>query len=287
MKNKKFAIFILTHGRPNNVKTVKTFLKAGYTGNYYIVIDNEDKTAEEYREIYGDKVIMFDKEAISKTFDEADNFGDRRSIVYARNACFEIAKKLKLDYFMQLDDDYYEISYKFDDNKFYRQKHINGGLDNILDMMLNYYKNLPKHVKAIAFAQCGDFIGGAQSGFGKHLKLKRKAMNTFFCSTKRPFQFVGRINEDVNTYTWFQSTGNVFLTIPDIAINQLATQQNEGGMTDIYMDSGTYIKSFYTVIFAPSCTQIRLMGQVHKRLHHFIRWRYAVPCLLNEKWRKK
>ena len=27
--------------------------------------------------IYGDKVIMFDKKAVSKTFDEADNFEDR------------------------------------------------------------------------------------------------------------------------------------------------------------------------------------------------------------------
>ena len=51
---------------------------------------------------------MFDKLEISKKFDEFDNFDDRRAIVYARNASFEIAKKLGLKYFLQLDDDYEE-----------------------------------------------------------------------------------------------------------------------------------------------------------------------------------
>lgn len=49
---------------------------------------------------------MFDKPKIAKTFDEADNFDDRRAIVYARNACFQIARKLGYKYFIELDDDY-------------------------------------------------------------------------------------------------------------------------------------------------------------------------------------
>ena len=84
--NKDFAVFILTHGRPDNVVTYNTIKNQGYTGKVYIIIDNEDKTAKKYYENYKDKVIMFNKKEISKTFDEADNFEDRRSIVYARNA---------------------------------------------------------------------------------------------------------------------------------------------------------------------------------------------------------
>ena len=103
--NKDFAAFILTHGRPNNVITYKKLKSAGYTGKIYIVIDNEDKTKKDYYKKFGDKVIMFDKKDVAKTFDEADNFNDRRSIVYARNVCFSIAKDLGLKYFIQLDDD--------------------------------------------------------------------------------------------------------------------------------------------------------------------------------------
>ena len=39
-----FAIFILSHGRANKVKTLKTLKDCGYNGKWYIIIDNEDKT---------------------------------------------------------------------------------------------------------------------------------------------------------------------------------------------------------------------------------------------------
>lgn len=65
------------------------------------------------------------------------------------------------------------------------------------------------------------------------------------------------------------------------------TQSNSGGMTDVYLENGTYVKSFFTVICSPSCTKIKLMGQTNKRLHHSIRWKNAVPLILDEKYKKK
>ena len=87
-----FAAFILTHGRADRVDTYKTLRNCGYTGKVYIVIDDEDKTADEYRKRYGDMVLQFGKAEIAKTFDEGDNFNDRRAIIYARNACFNRGK---------------------------------------------------------------------------------------------------------------------------------------------------------------------------------------------------
>ena len=40
MVRDNFAIFILSHGRPDEVFTVKTLQKVGYTGKYYFIIDN-------------------------------------------------------------------------------------------------------------------------------------------------------------------------------------------------------------------------------------------------------
>ena len=42
-----FAVFILSHGRPDHIKTLKALQKGHYTGKTYIVIDNEDDTAGE------------------------------------------------------------------------------------------------------------------------------------------------------------------------------------------------------------------------------------------------
>ena len=281
---KDFAAFILSHGRANNVITYDTLRKTGYTGDIYIIIDNEDKTAKEYYDKFGDKVVMFDKKKIAKTFDEADNFDDRRAIVYARNACFDIAKDLDIKYFIQLDDDYTTFRFAANDKGEYITSNTSiTQLDKIFEAMLNFYKSTNIH--SIAMAQGGDFIGGENSRVFKE-KLARKCMNSFICSTDRPFQFVGRINEDVNNYTHKGSLGYLFFTIATVRLEQKQTQSNEGGMTDIYLDNGTYIKSFYSIIFQPSAVTISLMGNKNNRLHHRVNWNATTPVILDEKYKK-
>ena len=286
MVNKDFAIFILTHARPDNVITYNTLINSGYTGRIYIIIDNEDESAKQYFNNFGkENVIVFDKLKISKTFDEADNFNDRHSIVYARNACFDIANKLGITYFMQLDDDYTEFIFRINSKGEVPSGHfkIKTKLDNILEALLDFY--IKSNADSLAIAQGGDFIGGKGNSFYDY-KLRRKCMNTFICSTNKPFKFVGRINEDVNTYTSVASIGKLFLTTPLVSINQKQTQSNSGGMTDIYLDNGTYIKSFYSVIFSPSSVKIGLMGDKNLRLHHKVKWNNAIPKIISEDIKK-
>lgn len=280
-----FAVFILSHGRPDKVDTYRTLQKAGYTGPIYIVIDNEDKAAEKYYQNFGDKVIMFDKAAIAQTFDEGDNFEDRRAVIYARNACFGIAKDLGVTYFMELDDDYTDIRYKIDANCHYINMRWVRDFDSVIVSLLGFYKSIP--AKSIAMAQGGDFIGGKDTSEIHSINRKRKCMNTFVCSTDRPYKFIGRINEDVNTYVWFQGLGNLFLTFWPLAIQQKQSQSNSGGMTDLYLDSGTYIKSFYTVMYSPSSVKVGVMRSHHdERLHHAINWDCSIPCIISEQYRK-
>jgi hypothetical protein len=277
-----FCVFILTHGRPNKVYTINSLKKSGYTGKVYIVIDNEDKTAEEYRKKYNN-VLIFDKKKTAKTFDEGDNFNDRRAIIYARNACFDLAKKVNCRYFVQLDDDYTGFFYRFDDKLKYAFKPIKS-LDAILCAMLRFYQKTP--FSSIAMAQGGDYLGGELSTMANSVKGKRKAMNSFLCDTENPFSFVGRINEDVNTYTALQRAGLTFLTLNQVSLGQKTTQKNKGGMTELYRDSGTYVKSFYSIMYAPSCVKIKEMGQTNRRLHHCVNWDKAAPLIIEEKHKK-
>lgn len=46
--NENFAVFILSHGRADNIKTIKTLKKQGYTGKIYIIIDDEDEQESLY-----------------------------------------------------------------------------------------------------------------------------------------------------------------------------------------------------------------------------------------------
>jgi hypothetical protein len=138
----------------------------------------------------------------------------------------------------------------------------------------------------VALAQGGDFVGGSNGGIAKN-KISRKAMNSFFCRVDRPFQFVGAINEDVNTYVSRGNRGDLFFTVGQASLTQAQTQKQSGGMTAEYLDKGTYVKSFHTVMIAPSCVKISEMGNKQKRIHHNVLWRYAVPKILNEKWKSE
>ena len=278
----RFAVFILTHGRPNKVKTYDTLRRQGYTGDVYIIIDNEDKTADEYHKRFGDKVIVFDKAAIAQTFDVGDNF-TRGGVIYARHAAPRIAQDLGLDYFLELDDDYGEFRYVFASNLSFTRLKVKN-LDRLFMTILDYYRAIP--ALSIAMAQGGDIPGGANCTNLTRLWLKRKVMNTFFRSIHRPFSFLGRMNEDVNTYVTLGNRGGLFLTFFNTAINQDATQQTSGGMTEIYRDTGTYIKSFYTIMHAPSCVKIYQTGYSHPRIHHLIDYSRAVPRILSEQYRK-
>tara|TARA_R100001594_G_scaffold31677_2_gene59058 strand:- start:2441 stop:3295 length:855 start_codon:yes stop_codon:yes gene_type:complete len=284
MANKEFATFILTYGRAEKVHTYETLKKYNYTGDLFFVCSEDDSQVDRYKELYGEKVIVFNKEDYKDKFDIGDNFDDDRVVVFARNAVFDIARELGYEYFLVLDDDYTEFRYTRDDKQQYVTKLRRVlNLDRMFKELLEYYKKT--NAKTLCIAQGGDFIGGEGSSVFKK-KLSRKAMNFFICSVNRPFQFVGRINEDVNTYVRFGTTGDLFLTICDYRLQQLDTQSNTGGLTEFYLDGGTYVKSFYTVLFSPSCTRINLMGNKYKRLHHVIRWNNATPIILEEKYKK-
>jgi hypothetical protein len=283
MPPEDFCALILTHGRPDKVKTLGTLERCGYTGPVFLVVDDEDKTLPEYRKRFGDQVVTFSKADIASRFDEADNFNDRRSIFYARNASFDIAEALGFTYFIQLDDDYGPFQFRSGTDQEYGYWYIRN-LDQVLSLTLDYYRSIP--AASICFSQGGDHIGGPESTYVRDVILRRKAMNTFICSTERRFAFRGRINEDVNTYTDGGRQGLLFLTLMSVMIVQATTQASAGGMTELYLDNGTYVKSFYSVMFAPSCVRIAAMGDPHWRIHHQVDWSVAVPVILREEHRK-
>lgn len=285
-KHDDFVAFILTNGRPDRVYTYDTLQRHGYTGRVILVVDDLDKTKDEYVKKYGDQVVIFDKAAIAKTFDQGDNFNDMRAIIYARNACFEIAKKMNITYFIQLDDDYEYFSWRFDSALQYLVHTPKcKSLDTLFTSMIEFLKYTP--VQSIALAQGGDFIGGSLNEKAQKIFLMRKAMNSFLCSTEKPFRFIGRINEDVNTYTHVASTGLLLFSTNFVSLKQKQTQSNAGGMTELYLDSGTYVKSFYSVMYMPSSVKVKVLTSKNARLHHAVSWINTAPMILSEGHKKK
>lgn len=278
-----FAVFILSHGRAENVATVKPLLETGhYSGRWYVLIDNEDDQEEIYREKYGDHVLQFDKEKEAETTDTGETGNERRSVVFARNYCFKLAKEMGFRYFLMLDDDYTSFMFRWQNGS--KLEYCNAtNLDDLFSAVLDFLAE--SGAASVALAQGGDFIGGVESQ-NFHAGLLRKAMNTFFCDTERPFEFVGRMNSDVSTYVTLSQRGKLFFTITAANITQLQTQKLSGGVSEVYADMGTYTKSFFSVMYAPNCVSISTMGEKHKRIHHLINWNACAPKILNQRWKK-
>jgi len=279
-----FCIFILSHGRPDRVFTYDFLVRSKYEGKVYIVIDDEDEAANGYFDRFGEKVLQFNKSEIAKQVDPGDNFSGKASTLYPRAAFWELAKKVGCRYFLQLDDDYTDFQYYYDSKGNYKYRPARKTLSKMFALVLEYFLSIP--ATTIALAQGGDFIGG---GKNHKCKLLRKAMNTFFCSVDRPWKMCGRRNEDVNAYVLGSLRGELFFTLTQAKINQIQSQTNSGAITSAYLEAGTYVKSFYSVMYAPACVKIGTFGDPRSgnyRVHHEINWKATAPKILREEHKK-
>lgn len=276
----EYKIFILSYGRADKVYTYKTLLQGGIAKkDIYIVCSDDDKELSEYQKLY-DNVIIFSKEKARKYTDLMDNFEKRNIVVFARNAIFEIVKRLNIGYFIVLDDDYDRFIFRrcFSNQlKEFKVKFIKP----IFEKCIAYLKNTTL-LNCFCLSQNGDFIGGVNS-FDK-INFKRKIMNVYFFRANTPIKFLGSLNEDLTASVYEGQRGKLMFTINDVAIHQKITQSNGGGLTEAYLDSGTYVKSFYSVIAAPNCVKISAMGSKDLRIHHKVDWNKAVPKLLRAEY---
>ena len=283
MVDDRFAVLILTHGRAENVITLKALKNAGYTGKTYLVIDDEDEQEDLYREKYGEQVIQFCKKEAAERTDVMTSSRKRNAVVFARNECWNIAKQLGLTHFCVLDDDYKMFEIRYPENSKLKTESISN-FDSLAMAFCEFLDS--SGAITVCMAQGGDFIGGVNGGFFRK-GLSRKAMNVWFMRTDRPFRYIGLTNEDTNMYVSLGGIGKLMFTVTNVDVVQTQTQDNPGGLTDIYKQDGTFIKSFYSVMCRPDCVKVAAMGDHYMRIHHNVEWDYCVPKILNEKWRKE
>lgn len=283
MPERRFCVFILTHGRPREQSTLDNLLRQGYTGDWFLVLDDEDATRQEYLDRYGeDRILTFSKQQAAAQCDMGDNNPSRMTILPARNVSFDLARELGYTHFLQLDDDYTEFQFREEiDGTLYSYPVRN--LDQVFATMLDFLDDTGADM--VALAQGGDYIGGTESRRW-HAKVLRKVMNTFFVRTDCEVRFLGRMNDDVNMYTLRGHQGRLFLSTMYCMVVHGQTQSREGGLTELYLDSGTYTKSFYSVMYCPSAVDVRTMGATHRRIHHTVRWDNCAPKILREEWKQ-
>lgn len=254
---KEFACIVISHGRPE-CSTVKVLRECGYTGKIYIVVDDEDKTLPDYIERYGADVHVFHKE---ENFDTGDLGGSKACGVFARNQCLKVAEKNRLTYYLELDDDLENLSYRYNDNG-----HLRGikarELDRLFDGICQYFDEAP--VQCLGFGNTVDYIGGVptfESG-----KASRAVMNSFFLRASNKIKWRSRFSDDIITVVDEAQKGHAgFRFIPvmstyDVWIPKRKSKSSGGSIED-YDKIGSYGLRYYAVMFHPDCIKLKESGE--------------------------
>ena len=304
VKVRDFCIFILCYGRADVAKkyTWELLDKMGSKRKRFIICSTDDKTIDDYYKTFGkENVLLFDKniEEERLNIDLVDcyhNHDDiKKGTVWARNACFNLARKAGYRFFMVFDDDVAsfcirnEIELGKSKNHILSQKITLSDMKCFDELSEYYFKILDSApwLNSVAYSQCGDYIGGVGSSMWRN-GFTFKAMNIFFCDTEKEHRYYGRMNDDVNAYCLNGSRGRISFTPSGPALNQLQTQQVKGGMTEMYRSFGTWMKSIYSVVLCPSFVSIGRIGNTYEssRIHHNISWKCAIPKIISSRYSK-
>ena len=274
-----FAAMICSHGRAETMTTYSMLRNQGYTGKIIVVIDDEDDQREAYEKNF-ECVEVFCKE---EYYEKSDGViqGKQKGILYARNACYDIAEKYGLKYFTEFDDDLSAVRVRAAEDGTTKSCVVKN-LDELFEAMLEVFKS-PK-VKSVSALSQGDYIGGAASkGFNQCVRVCNQA---FFLMTERRVDFIASMNEDICSCLTYGMRGDLFLGLNGTMFLAEPIGNNTkmgNGMSEFYKKLEPFARSFIGVIVRPDCV---VSESTDDSFRIKVKWDYAVPKILNERYKK-
>lgn len=271
--------------------TMQTLDRHSSKARRVIVVSDDDPTLEQYIRYFGrENLYIINKDECQKErpVDLGDAYSFKSVISWARNVQFKVARDLGYKYFVTLEDDYTEFAIRAPYLKSLltsSRKSCTERFDETAEMHFRLLDSAP-FLNSVGMAQGGDYLCGLENTFCKK-GYRMKCMNVIFYRTDREYEFMGRINEDYTAYAVNNQLGRLSLTLFGFSLNQGQTQKNAGGATDVYKAYGTWLKSMYSVMFAPSCVCIGIMGYKIFRVHHNSIWKYSDVKVISSKHAKK
>lgn len=280
-----FAVFICTHGRPHNQRTLEYLLSHGYTGKWYLVVDDLDPTIDDYP--YKDNVIIFHKYPFVEMTDTCiSTFNPQLSaVLYARNAVEHIANELNLNYFVVMDDDIVGLRVRLFENGSLKSYRINQSLDQVFMAYVKYMENTP--IDCLSFGCSNVFIGGDKFMWANFTQ-RRACHNIFIRSTKRDLKWSCVMNEDYATALRLGNIGKIFLTPPLVqqenTPNNSDVITNDGGMAKFYATTNSFVRAFYPAVLRPDVVRPRLYkGKFVIGINRNSAW----PAIISSNYKKR
>ena len=265
-----YAIFIISHGRPNVQKTYDFLASKNCTQNTFIVCDDLDKTLDEYRRNYGDRVLVFNKQRYMDVVDVFHNVPNPNHPVYARNAVYDLAIERGFRFFVCLDDDMASVRLRT-----VKAERGTDYVDEAFQAVFRFMRDAGLYIYG---------SGGASSFFGGFTDdLLFRAVNAYFCDTQRRVEFKCHYNEDIITPLAYNRVGKIICSTCHLHFFFQVDGANDGGIEYARTIGERYRYCIGTLIGDPAKAKIKYtppyrMGTIRSKNVH--------PMILSEKWRK-
>lgn len=253
-----FAVFITTHGRPNNQLTLKTLLDSGYTGDYYLVLDDTDTTIDEYIQNFGkEHILVFNKLEVVNLTDTGKRIPNMKCVIYARNAVEYIAQQFELKSFVVADDDITRFRHRFIQDNSLKSVPITKSIDDILRAYSDYL--LSCNISAMSFGLLSFYFAGVDALSQRAVEKLRIVHNFIFRNTSIKCDWVSDYGEDFVTSILSNQRGDIMFTPPQVQYDsKVPSKRLDGGMSELYKSTKMVNLILGSMIFQPSCISAKL-----------------------------
>lgn len=274
------TIYIISKGRPQ-CKTAETLQNINYEGDWFIVCGNNDETLPEYIKKWGeDKVLVFDwYEEIKKT-DVMDNFGFEKmpsGAAPVRNAVFDFSRARGERRHWQMDDDF--NIFRLTNTEMTKNPKIDGRL------LQFWLKRIAKFADDAKLANIG--LSLCEESFPTDAKTFTSRVYAVHNMSNDPNltpRWKGRFNDDTIHAITVHRLGQLKeMNIKFCSTDTAYTQQEAGGLTEMYKELGTVRKTAYLILIAPNATKLVISKG---RYHHKVDWSKLVVKTIREQWKK-
>lgn len=288
MTKYNFAVFICTHGRPTKQITLAYLKSCKCECPVYLVVDDEDTSKDEYIRMYGDSVLVFNKQHYIRECDLVLPTDTYAGVVFARNACQDFAIQFGYGYYVTCDDDISSIDYRFNVDNHLRSTKIYSFSD-VIDAMCGFMQNT--YTRLMSISQRHYYIGGINSKPIQDRMLRNKFGGFFLCSTEQYIHFDGIIQEDTISCNKWNNEGKLQFTVGNICFNtqQMGTSEKNTGMANVY----GLLKDFALLAPKMVCPHLKVRMDIDKTgnnpygmLYLVSSTRTTYPMILNESVRK-
>lgn len=275
MLDKLNTLFVISKGRPK-CTTAHLLQRIGFPGDWYIVCGSNDETVPQYEANYPGHVLVFDFGKEFGQTDTMDNFGLAKSsgACPARNATAKIAAKMGLKRHWQFDDDYTGFNV-YDPARGKNRTSCDG--PTIYEVM-----------KAIA--SFADSVGASNAGFtvatmecrpDNRMAVARRVFNAHNMPVwgDEFVKWTSRMNDDLINAVSVAKRGGYEAQFKFAGIAMKPSQQEDGGLSDLYREEGTVFKTAYAVMANPSSVKlVRRFGRWHHSMNASTTFPKVVRC---------